>query len=661
MVGAWLTGSESLEWHFWRLSAMSPREIGHRTRESFRRSISRFSRVGWTSFDLGDGPLEILPPIRQLADASWPSAVADAVAAAANLMPISFLGQAWPSHVRLGRTPGLWWMDPVSGTSWPGPEQFCFDVKWRGETTKGDIKFVHELNRLQSLQPLAALALRYGNADAAETAAKILLSWMKDNPPFAGVNWLSGIELALRLVSAAFVATALEMTLPGHTYRKQLRAFMAAHAYWLDRFPSLHSSANNHRVSEGLALWVAAEVVPDIPKAEHFRTHGQRILADASVTQFHGDGTGVEQSPTYAAFTLEMILFGMILGRSTGRAMPCDVEAKVERAASHLRALLDDAGRHPRIGDDDEGQVIACPSIHDDRYVASIVAAAAGVLGRPQLAPPDRSAQLRDIVFASPTAGTPSASGVRCFEEGGYTIIREQVANRKMLLVMDHGPLGMAPLAAHGHADALSVWLHLDDQPVFVDAGTYRYHASGPWRDRLRSTESHNTLVLSGQSQSLSAGPFNWKHQASCRLVSIDATPDRWKVAAAHDGYRSRLGTLHQRTCRRVEGGFEIEDALDAVPANIEVGINFLLHPSLTVRAQGSDVEISSGSDRIIRMTAASDTAVDVVPAASVDAGNAYSDRYNNLQPTTRIVFRPKVGSLPHVVRVQVIAPSPFA
>jgi hypothetical protein len=240
MVVAWLTGSDSLEWNFRRLSAMSLREIGHRTRESVRRRISRFSPVGWTAFDLGDGPLETLHPIRQLADARWPSAVADAVGAAADLTHISFLGQAWPSHVRLGKTPGLWWMDPVSGMSWPGPEEFCFDVKWRGETTKGDIKFVLELNRLQSLQRLSALALRDGNADAAETAAKILLSWMKDNPPFSGVNWLSGIELALRIVSTAFVATALELTLPGHAYRKQLRAFMAAHTYWLDRFPSLH-------------------------------------------------------------------------------------------------------------------------------------------------------------------------------------------------------------------------------------------------------------------------------------------------------------------------------------------------------------------------------------------------------------------------------------
>jgi hypothetical protein len=305
--------------------------------------------------------------------------------------------------------------------------------------------------------------------------------------------------------------------------------------------------------------------------------------------------------------------------------------------------------------------VIACPTIHDDRYVASIVAAAAGVLGRSQLAPPDRGVQLRDIVFSSPKAGRPAAPGVLCFEEGGYTIVREQVAKRNMLLIMDHGPLGMAPLAAHGHADALAVWLHLDDQPVFVDAGTYRYHASGPWRERLRSTASHNTLVLAGQSQSLTAGPFNWKHKASCRLLSIDVAADRWKVAAVHDGYRSRFGTLHQRTCRRVEGGFEIEDVLDAAPANVEVAVNFLLHPALTAAAQGLDVEISNGSDRIVRMSAMSDSTIEVVPAGAGDGGNAYSDRYNSLRPATRIVFRPKSGRLRHVSRVQVIAPAPHA
>ncbi|MFG3757212.1 heparinase II/III-family protein, partial [Klebsiella pneumoniae] len=80
-------------------------------------------------------------------------------------------------------------------------------------------------------------------------------------------------------------------------------------------------------------------------------------------------------------------------------------------------------------------------------------------------------------------------------------------------------PLGYLSIAAHGHADALSLLLHLDGQPVLVDAGTYLYHAGGAVRDRLRGTAAHNTLCLDGADQSQIAGAFNWRHAAKAQLI----------------------------------------------------------------------------------------------------------------------------------------------
>ena len=68
-----------------------------------------------------------------------------------------------------------------------------------------------------------------------------------------------------------------------------------------------------------------------------------------------------------------------------------------------------------------------------------------------------------------------------------------------MRLVFDAGPLGYLGIAAHGHADALSVLLSVAGQPVLVDPGTYSYLANpvvarSISARRLRTTPSKSTV-----------------------------------------------------------------------------------------------------------------------------------------------------------------------
>lgn len=627
---------------------MPPRELGHRLLEQVRRSLSRFDKRGWQRFDIGDGPLEPLPALKALADAPWPEGLEEAAFPDASGKVLKFLGQTWPVAASAGQKEGFWHTDPVTGTSWPAAETFCFDVRWRQAADKSDVKFVLELNRLQHLQAVAARAARDRDASSARLAAEALIDWMDANPPFRGVNWLSGIELALRLVSAAFVVTALDAVHPGHGYRRVLRSFIAAHAYWLDRFPSLHSSANNHLVAEGIGLVVASELVPDLP--QRYGRTGRVVLAEAARTQFHDDGTGVEQSPTYAAFTLEMLLLGLSIEQSRGREPPAEVAQAIAKATAHLKALMDTGGRHPRIGDDDEGRVIVSSPAREDRYAASVVAAAAGVLHRPDLAPPARSAELRDLVFAPPTRPQSLPAGVLSFPSGGYTVVRERIGARAMLLVMDHGPVGFDPLAAHGHADALALWLHLDDQPVFVDAGTYRYNASNGWRDWLRSTPAHNTLSIGTESQSLTAGDFNWKHKAQSELLTLDTGAD-WRVEARHDGYLKRFGVVHHRCCQRVDGGVLVEDRLTPSNMGLDAVVGFLIHPALTVVPCRNGALISKDGRELVRVTSCTKA-----PAACTIAPSVHAPAYNSLEPTSRIEFRPSRPDEPHGTLIEIVA-----
>jgi hypothetical protein len=184
--------------------------------------------------------------------------------------------------------------------------------------------------------------------------------------------------------------------------------------------------------------------------------------------------------------------------------------------------------------------------------------------------------------FHSAEPGAP-LSGTRTWKAGGYSVWRKRPSS-PVVLVFDHGPLGYLSIAAHGHADALSVWLSIGDTPVIVDPGTYVYSSAPFWRERFRSSISHNTLSISGVSSSSTAGSFNWAAKADARLVSGSASTTG-EVVAEHDGYLKQFGVLHRRSvCMSDEGRITVADELVGGSDPLPVQISFLINPRLSAR-----------------------------------------------------------------------------
>ena len=86
---------------------------------------------------------------------------------------------------------------------------------------------------------------------------------------------------------------------------------------------------------------------------------------------------------------------------------------------------------------------------------------------------------------------------------------------------MDAGPLGFLSIAAHGHADCLSLLLSVSGKELLVDPGTYCYHTEREWRDYFRSTAAHNTVRVDGVDQSQIAGAFLWAEKAEASVEEI--------------------------------------------------------------------------------------------------------------------------------------------
>jgi hypothetical protein len=641
---------------------MKAAEVAHRIQEQIKRAQWRYKRTDWSTFDIGDGHLCPISAFNRVVEQPWPeeltSIINRAVEDVLNLR-VNLLGVLWPpKNAAQYQQRSYWHFDPISETFWPGAERYCFDVDYRHNRSRGDVKFVWEMNRLQFLQPVALLGAKQRKPELNQYALATILDWMDFNPPFYGVNWNSGIELALRLVSIAIVVSSSETGAIDGATRRRLRSCVAAHAFWLARFPSLFSSANNHQVAEGLGLIVAALLVPDLPSASEYMSKGMCIIKDAPASQFYVDGVGAEQSPTYSAFTLEMIATADAILEHAIIADASPIQERLTKAAAYLHLTLDQNGNSPRIGDDDEGRVLAISPIREERYVASVTAALAGQLKDPALCPNRRDAHWRDILFDSPIIGCPPREGLTNFPLGGYTVIRERISGRDMLFMFDHGPLGFLSIAAHGHADALSIWLHLDGMPVFVDAGTFLYHSGGAWRDYFRSSVAHNTLVIDEQSQSLTAGSFNWKYKADAWLQEVTEGA-AWCVSARHNGYNVRYGVEHERTIRRTDNGILVLDRLDGQFKRTSlVNVSFLINPSLSARREGKCVVIESRNTPVVRVSGDRGTKLSISSERSDTDYRFYSPAFGAKSPATAIIAERGYAANEFATHIEVIPTS---
>ena len=620
---------------------MSSAEIFFRVCQTYLRMID--SIFGWDlGYSIRVADLRAWPGLRdQAAAADDPTVIGRWQEHARELLAgcCTHLGVARPP----GRTTPDWHLDPSSGRHWPA-RTFALAIDYRHSTGYGDVKLVWELNRLQYLVCLAALAATGRCGAARRCCLDHLDSWIEANPPLRGVNWASGIEIGLRVISIVQVLSLLEPHTIDPERRRRYLAALGAHGRWLARYPARFSSSNNHLVAEAVALFVLGSLAPQLPGADRWRAHGRAVLIAEVGRQFLDDGVGAEQSPSYAAFSLELFALAGDLAERLGAGMPEAYWRRLEAAGAYLRALLDRRGHHPRIGDDDEGRVVADPG-REPSYVGSVLSMLGAIRGRHDLAPPWPARALRNVLFGAARPHPDPPIGVRRFPVGGYTVVRsradDSAAGREVLLVVDHGPLGFLSIAAHGHADALALWLHVDGEPVLIDAGTYRYYAAGPWRDHFRGTGAHNTLCLGGVDSSRIAGRFNWSAKARVEVIDWSMEgPDRWSLTARHDGYRRRFGCDHERTVRqRGPGRFEVVDRLvgGRVPRPVEIG--FLAAPGLCVTEAAAGWQMSWNRQPLLTIGATGPLTGTVRAGSAVPCAGWHSAAYGELAPTRRLVF----------------------
>jgi hypothetical protein len=415
----------------------------------------------------------------------------------------------------------------------------------------GDHKIIWELNRHQHWMLLGRAYWLTGDDRYRSACLSQLESWLAGNPPLMGVNWASMLELGFRSLSWLwalnfFADSAADDTAP---WLVDLLLGLDRQLTHIERHLSLYFSPNTHLLGEALALYVAGRTLPEL-KASPRRTElGRRVLCAEIARQIAGDGGHCERSAHYHRYTLDFYLLALTVARLTHDPVAETFRSAVVRLATAARALADDNGRLPHLGDDDGGTLFPltrrpADDICDSLYIAGTLTGHTElligdppeevfwVLGQPGFAP-----MLDEAMDAPKSAAPPSVA----LSETGYYISRNGSGDH---IVIDGGPHGYLN-CGHAHADALSVTFTRRGVPLLIDPGTGCYTIDLAQRDRFRSTAPHNTLTLDDRPQSRPRGAFHWDQTANgaVRRWREDQRFDYFD--GTHDGYQPLTHRRH--------------------------------------------------------------------------------------------------------------------
>jgi len=202
-------------------------------------------------------------------------------------------------------------------------------------------------------------------------------------------------------------------------------------------------------------------------------------------------------------------------------------------------------------------------------------------------------------------------------------------------------------LAAHAHADTLSVWVSVAGRPLIVEAGTYLYHGAGPWREYFRSTAAHNTLTVEGRDSSPMSGPFNWRPgaRATGKLIEFAEDGDRWWVTASHDGYQRELRTLHQRRVERLAPGrYSVADRLTG-PGRHRARWSVLLAPDIEVEQNPTGWSCRRDGQVVAEVTVRGATLISCERGTDSPRHGWYSPAFGRLEPACQLLADAVLGA----------------
>ena len=458
-----------------------------------------------------------------------------------------------------------WHLDSVTGESWP--KQYIEIMEewfWGGECSR-DALPLWELNRHQYFTTLGKAYQLTNDERYTDEFCSQLVSWIEQNPYQFGINWLSVLEIGIRIISwsLAFYFFRDSDVFAERAAKPFIKSLYQQTNFLRHNLTLDWEVQNNWLIGQVTALVTVGALFPEFVDSQDWVETGLKLLEREARRQTSSDGVNREQAIGYHRFVLDLLLLVVVLGRRGMVPRSQVIEQVLKSMLEYALYSMDPSGHLSQLGDTDEGWGFRLSERADYWDVRPWLAAGAVLFHHPELKFPCKyfpeeafwllgQSGLSEFLEMKERMPCRASSA---FYDGGHYVIRDNWTPESDFMIIKSGDFGLGGegFCAHAHCDLLSFILWIQGRPVVVDSGTYTYR--GPWRNYFRLTSAHNTVLIDGKDQAVPINEFFWTQVPK-------ATCECW------DGNRI-IGNLsvHGVTIRReiyhpVPGSWRIADVL---------------------------------------------------------------------------------------------------
>ena len=379
--------------------------------------------------------------------------------------------------------------------------------------------------------------LRALGTDSARLRARALVAdWIATpaHEALAGQPDVTGARLAAWLGHYDFFAASAD-----DLFRQRLMARLVGDARALAA--ALPAEEQDARAFTALKGLIAAAVA--LPEQAAFLTRALRFLPQEIARQVRADGSHAERSPAAHLAALQELTEIRALLQAAQVPPPPALASAIERLGPALRAL-----RHG-----DGGLALFNGSTEETPALIDLALSQAGRSGRAPMS----------------------------LAEGGF----QRLQAGRSVIIADCAPPPPHGLDRFAHAGTLSFEFSVGRDRMIVNCGAAPAGAA-EWRDALRATAAHSTLVIADTSSSELRPEGLGRRPEKVEMQRQEASGAHW-LEASHDGWRKPFGAVHRRRLYIAESGEDLrgEDAVEAATPQ-PFTIRFHLHPAVNASLQ---------------------------------------------------------------------------
>jgi hypothetical protein len=514
------------------------------------------------------------------------------------------------------------------------------NIKKQNKLKYGDLKYVFELSRMHFLPFMAFNYISTKNAQDLHHLTNTVLNWEKENPYLGTINYISGIEVGIRVTNLIYTHNILfefdELT---DDLDQAIKRIISQSHHFLCRHLSRYSSANNHYVGELLGLVVISSYFTG--KGINKKKWEQRLI-QCLINKFKDDGVDDELSMRYHMAVSDHFLNSLLFLERSGSRIPEKVKNTLEMAFDFIDHIHYQ-NIESNFGDNDNSFLIN--PFFDPAFSLSKSLKDSNNYFYDKLRSSGNCDFRNYLIFGkeyyNAKTSKESVPQSYCYDTSGYAFLYDHDENLK--LVYDTGPIGDNKLMAHGHSDQLSFTLQKNGMPVLVDPGTYQYHQSEiKWRQYFRGIKAHNTISVNDCDHAVSLNRMSWCKPSKLLKREFRSIDNLDEISASIDAFQDQ-GVNY---CRRLSLDKNsktviIKDELKIV-GNVDTkkaSLYLHFHPKVQPTLKGNQIIATLEDGSCVRISNEKFDKAELIKGDENEPMGWFSESYDNIEESYSLVL----------------------